>query len=236
MRRFVVISAAVHLVVLVLLPLLPNLGGRQPIAMEVFAVELVDVPNVQPVEQPAEEPPEPEAEPVPAEERTPEESPIPEEPVKQPVRKTITPPPPPKEEKSLREKLDERLKSVEEPKARREPSERPESTPQTPTGSTKVTAGRVADYYLTALQGKITRNWKQPSVRFAGGGDLTVRVTFRVMRSGEMTALRIAGSSGWSTVDESARQAVRSAAPFAELPPGYPGDHLDVTVDFTVTQ
>jgi protein TonB len=235
MRRFIVISATAHLVVLVLLPLLPNIGGPQPIAMEVFAVELVDVPNAQPVEQPN-EPAEEEAKPIQAEEPPPEESPIPEEPVKQPqVRKTVTPPPPPREEKSLREKLEERLKSVEAPEPTQQP-EREESTSQQPTGSTKVTAGSVADYYLTSLQGKITRNWKQPSVRFAGGGDLTVRVTFRVLRSGEVTGLNISRSSGWTTVDESARQAVRASAPFAELPPSYSGDHLDVTVDFTVTQ
>jgi TonB family protein len=86
------------------------------------------------------------------------------------------------------------------------------------------------------LQGKITRNWKQPSVRFAGGGDLTARVTFRVLRSGEITAISLATSSGRSTVDQSAIQAVRASAPLAELPSTYPGNHLDVTVDFTVTQ
>lgn len=234
MRRVIVISAAIHLVFLVLLPLLPNLGPRQPMALEVYAVELVDVPNVEPApEPPADEPAEEVTEPV--RESPPEESPIPEEPVPQRVvRKTVAPPPP-REDKSLEERLAERLKDVTPAKPREEePREEPQ--PRQSTGSTKITAGKVADYYLTMLQGKITRNWKQPSVRFAGGGDLTVRVTFRVLRSGDVTALAIARSSGWSTVDQSAVQAVRASVPFAELPQTYTGGHLDVTIDFTVKQ
>jgi protein TonB len=233
-RKVIVISAAVHLVFLVLLPLLPNLGPRQPLALEVYAVELVDVPNVEPVvEPPPEEPEEQVSEPV--SEPPPEESPIPEDPTPQRIVRKAVPPPPPRESKTLEERLAERLKDVTPPRARdEEPRDEPE--PRQPTGSTKITAGKVADYYLTMLQGKITRNWKQPSVRFAGGGALTVRVTFRVMRSGEVTALAIARSSGWSTVDQSAVQAVRASTPFAELPSSYTGGHLDVTIDFTVKQ
>jgi periplasmic protein TonB len=234
MRRILIISAAAHLGFLALLPILPNLGGHQPIAVEVFAVELVDVPNTEPVQETVEPPPAQESEPEPV----PEENPIPEEPVRQkPVPKPITPPPPPRQEKSLEERLAERLKSVDAPKPQQESTKRPESKPQTVGTSTKISAGTVvSDYYLTMLQGKITRNWKQPSVRFSGSGDLTARVTFRVLRSGEMTALSVSKSSGWSAVDESARQAVRASAPFPELPSGYHGDHLDVTIDFTVTQ
>jgi TonB family protein len=94
----------------------------------------------------------------------------------------------------------------------------------------------VADYYLTMLQGKITRNWKQPSARFTAGKAPTARVSFTVLRSGEIANLRVSRSSNWPTVDESAKQAVRSSAPFAELPSTYLGDRLDVTIDFTITQ
>ncbi|MEA3409334.1 MAG: TonB family protein, partial [Candidatus Eisenbacteria bacterium] len=107
----------------------------------------------------------------------------------------------------------------------------------TPSSSTKITAGKVvADYYLTMLQGKITRNWKQPSARFTGGDSPTARISFTVVRTGSITNLRIARSSNWSTIDQSALQAVRDSAPFAELPSTYLGDRLDVTIDFTITQ
>jgi protein TonB len=231
MRKLMVISAAVHLGLIVLLPIFPNLGPRQPLALEVYAVELVDIQReAPPAEEPIEEVEEveeaPVAEPV-------VEDPIPEKPVPQPKR--IVPVPPKRAEKSLEEKLAERLKEHDTSRPQEEPKER-EAPKEVPSGTTKVTAGNVADYYLTMLQGKITRNWKQPSARFAGGDALTVRVSFRVMRSGEISNLRIARSSNWTTVDQSAIQAVRNSAPFAELPQSYPGGHLDVTIDFTVTQ
>lgn len=231
MRKLMVISAAVHLGLIILLPIFPNLGPRQPLALEVYAVELVDIPReAPPVEEPVEEVVE-EVEEAPVVEPVVEE-PIPEKPVPQPKR--IVPPPPKRAEKSLEEKLAERLKQHDTSKPVEE--KEPEAPKEVPSGTTKITAGKVADYYKTALQGKIKRNWKQPSARFAGGDALTVTVSFRIMRSGDITSLRIARSSNWTNVDQSAVQAVRNSAPFAEFPSTYHDDYLDVTIDFTVTQ
>ena len=226
MRKLMVISAAVHLVLVVLLPIFPNLGPRQPLALEVYAVELVDVQReAPPVEEPVEEVQEVEEAPV---EEPVVEKPIPEKPVPQPKR--IVPPPPKRTEKSLKEKLAERLKEHDTARPPEEPKER-EAPKEVPGATAKVTAGNVADYYLTMLQGKITRNWKVPSARFAGGDALTVLVSFRVLRSGEITNLRIVRSSDWTTVDQSAVQAVRNSAPF-----GDPGRDLEVTIEFEVPQ
>jgi protein TonB len=233
MRRVLVISASVHVAALALLPIMPDIGDRQPLAMDVYTVELVDLPSPAPVEEVVQETvsePEPvKTEPVK------EEAPIPESPVKQP-RREIVPPPPKRAEKSLEERIAERLKQEEQKKP--ETSQREARPAQTqPTASMQVKAGSVvADYYLTMLQGKITRNWKQPSARFTAGESPTVRVSFTVMRSGDIANLRIARSSNWPAVDQSAVQAVRSSAPFAELPGTYLGDRLDVTIDFTVRQ
>lgn len=233
MRRVFIISAAVHVALMALLPILPDLGTRQPIAMEVYAVELVDLPQEQPAAEVVEEVvPEPEPTPV---EPPPVEEPIPEEPVKRPIRKVVAPPPKPAE-KSLEQKIAERL-AREEPSRPKETPREESPTPRPTAGSTKISAGKVvADYYLTMLQGKITRNWKQPSSRFTGGDVPTARVAFTVMRTGAITNLRVSRSSNWPTVDQSALEAVRSSAPFAELPGTYHGDRLDVTIDFTVTQ
>jgi len=235
MRRVLIISAAVHVAVIALMPILPNLGSRQPLAMEVYAVELVDLPReAPPVEEPVVEPetqPEPEVESTPA----PEESPIPENPPKRPIRKVV-PVPPKRETRSLEERITDRMRKQDSEK----PKEQPEvetPTPKPTSGSTKITAGTVvADYYLTMLQGKITRNWKQPSARFTGGESPTARVSFTVLKNGDITGLRISRSSNRTTVDQSALQAVRDSAPFAELPSTYLGNRLDVTIDFTVTQ
>jgi protein TonB len=155
--------------------------------------------------------------------------------VKQPIRKVVAPPPK-RVEKSLEERIADRLKQEDANRPKETPrAETPK--PQAPSGSTKISAGNVvADYYLTMLQGKITRNWKQPSSRFTGGDAPTARVSFTVMRSGDITNLRVSRSSNWPTVDQSAVEAVRSSAPFAELPGTYLGDRLDVTIDFTVTR
>ena len=231
MRRLFIISASVHVALFALVPVLPDLGTRQPLAMEVYAVELVDLPQEAPA---VEEEAAPEPEPAPVE-PAPEKDPIPEEPVKRPVRNVVAPPPK-RVEKSLEEKIAERLRAEDERRPEQKPREETPK-PQTPSGSTKITAGKVvADYYLTMLQGKITRNWKQPSARFTGGDSPTARLSFTVLRSGSITDLRIARSSNWSTIDQSAVQAVRSSAPFAELPQTYLGDRLDVTIDFTITQ
>ena len=234
MRRVFIISASLHVILIALLPVLPNLGVRQPLAMQVYAVELVDLPPVEaPVEEVQEEAvQEPEPAPV---EAPPEEEPIPENPVKRPVRKPV-PLPPKREEKSLEEKIAERLRQEEASRPTEEPREEA-PTPKPPSASTKISAGKVvADYYLTMLQGKITRNWKQPSARFTGGESPTARVSFTVLRSGSITNLRVSRSSGWPGVDQSAEQAVTSSSPFAELPSTYLGNRLDVTIDFTITQ
>jgi protein TonB len=217
------------------MPVIPNIGERQPLAMEVYAVELIDIPREAPVEEVVEEAA-PEPEPAAAEpEPDPEEAPIPEEPVKRP-RRDIIPPPPKRVEKSLEERIKERMEQEDSSRPEETPREE-EPAPTPPSTSMQVRAGSVvADYYLTMLQGKITRNWKQPSARFTAGEVPTARISFTVVRSGDITNLRISRSSNWPTVDQSAVQAVRSSAPFAELPGTYLGDRLDVTIDFTVTQ
>ncbi|MCK4916432.1 MAG: energy transducer TonB [Candidatus Eisenbacteria sp.] len=235
MRRLFIISASIHVALFALLPVLPNLGVRQPLAMEVYAVELVDLPReAAPVEEVQEEKiPEPEPAPV---EPPPEADPIPERPVQRPVRKVVAPPPK-RVEKSLEEKIADRLKAQDERRPEQKPQEEAPKPQTTPSRSTKISAGKVvADYYLTMLQGKITRNWKQPSARFTGGDSPTARVSFTVLSSGSITNLRLTRSSDWSTIDQSAVQAVRASAPFAELPSTYLGDRLDVTIDFTITQ
>ncbi len=232
MRRLFIISASIHVALFALLPVLPDLGVRQPLAMEVYAVELVDLPReAAPVEEVQKEVPEPA--PV---EPPPEADPIPERPVKRPVRKVVAPPPK-RVEKSLEEKIADRLKAQDESRPEQKPREETQKPRTTPSSRTKISAGKVvADYYLTMLQGKITRNWKQPSARFTGGDSPTARVSFTVLSSGSITNLRLTRSSDWSTIDQSAVQAVRASAPFAELPSTYLGDRLDVTIDFTITQ
>ena len=236
MRRLLIISASIHVVLFAILPMLPDLGVRQPLAMEVYAVELIDLPTEAPPAEEVQEEPLPEPEPAPAPvEPPPEKNVIPEKPVKRPVRDVVAPPPR-RVEKSLEEKIAERLKQQDASRPKETPRE-DAPAPRTPSGSTKITAGKVvADYYKTMLHGKVIRNWDPPTAHLVRGDAPTVRVSFTVLSSGSITNLRIKRSSNWPTLDQSAVQAISAAAPFGELPTDYPDDSLDFIIDFTPTE
>jgi len=72
--------------------------------------------------------------------------------------------------------------------------------------------------YVKALQSKIKKAWKPPR---ADVSNKTV-AKFKVRRSGELFDLKLMNPSGDAQVDEAARQAIQSAAPFARLPRGAP--------------
>jgi TonB family C-terminal domain len=83
-------------------------------------------------------------------------------------------------------------------------------------------------YYTNQVVKKIGRNW-QWSTEF---GDLKTVVRFRILRSGEVSAVDIDKSSGDRVFDEQAVRAVKLASPFPPLPDGYEGDDLGVYFEF----
>jgi TonB family protein len=235
MTRVIVISAIVHVVLVVLLPFAPRLTSPPEPAYEVYSVELVDVVEATPapaVEQTVEPPPEVE---TPVEEEAPveDEPQIPEEPVRQ-TRRIVTTPPP-RQERSLAERLQERLTPETEP----EPEERPRAQAEEPepTARTTVKASRFPyAWYLSIVQGKVKSNWKQPSSVLFGERELSAVVSFRIMRDGSVGPVTVRRSSGRATLDQSAAKAVQASTPFPPLPNDYLEDHLDVTIDFTVAR
>ena len=107
----------------------------------------------------------------------------------------------------------------------------PQASPGGPTTGEGEAGG---EHYLTTLRGKVYANWELPGGHVADGDAPEVRVSFVVQRSGSIANLRVLRSSSWPAVDESALEAVRSSAPFPELPRAYSGDSLEVTIDFAV--
>jgi TonB family protein len=235
MTRVLVISAVVHVVLVVLLPFLPRVG-RTPIeAYDVYSVELVDVVEATPapaVESTVEEPPPEEEAPV-TEPAPAEEAPaIPDEPVRQ-TRRIVTTPPP-RQERSLAERLAERLSDDQE---EREPTPARPAQTQTPTASTTVTASRFPyAWYLSIVQGKVKSNWRQPGSLLFGERELKAVISFRIMRDGSVGPVTVRRSSGRATLDQSAAKAVQSSTPFPPLPDDYRESYLDVTIDFAVTR
>ncbi|MFH1502807.1 MAG: TonB C-terminal domain-containing protein, partial [Candidatus Eisenbacteria bacterium] len=202
MGRLLFISALIHVVLLILLPLVPGLARDYDSALDVYAVELLDVteraptPVSAPVEEPETEVSEPEA-PEPVVEEVEKEPPIPDDPTPAPKRVVLKPPAREKEP-SLEERLAQRLR--EQDQSRPEPTAQPqrrEESPAVQTGSARVTAARFPySWYLSVVQGKVSSNWSQPSARLIVEDSLTVSVSFVIRRDGSVGDVRIARSSG----------------------------------------
>jgi len=236
MSRFLVISTIIHLFLLILVPFIPGLFEEELTGLEAYTVELVELSPppraLEPepvVEEEATEPtPEPEPELV-AEEQIPDDPPP-----RQVKRVTITPPP--RSEKTLEERLAERLRAQDEMRDERaEPEEI--ATEQPPSTSAVVTASRFPySWYLSIIQGKVRLNWKQPSSRLISDEKLSTQISFRIGRNGNIEVVTVRRTSGLQNVDQSAVKAVRNSAPFPPLPDDYMENHLDVTIDFTVAR
>lgn len=226
MTRLLIISAILHVVVLVLVPLIPGIRRQYEFEPQAYSVELVELPREAEAEEaPVEPPPEP-----PRQEEPEQEEAIPEEPAPKP--RTITRKPPPKPpERSLEEKIAERLTKQDQERPREQP--RTEPAPPAPTSTTTIKASQVTpSWYLSVIHGKVSSNWDQPSARLITEESLTVVVSFRIRQDGSVSGITVRRSSGRSTVDQSAAKAVRASTPFPPLSGVIPGDHLDVTIDF----
>jgi protein TonB len=226
MAKLLVISAILHAVVLLLVPLIPAVHRRFEFEPQAYSVELVDLPRSTPAQESTVEPP---PEPTRVETPEPKEA-IPEKPAPKPkaTRRKL---PPPKPEKSLEEKIAERLSKQDESRPRDEPKAAPAQV--APAATTTIKASQVTpSWYLSVIHGKVSSNWDQPSARLLAEESLTVVVSFRIRQDGSVSGITVRRSSGRSTVDQSATNAVRSSAPFPPLEGVIPGDHLDVTIDF----
>jgi protein TonB len=239
MQRLVVISAIVHVVVLIIVPLLPGLSRQYDVGLETYSVELVDLPGE--AAPPTVEEPEPEPEVVEQEviEAEPEEveEEIPEEPPKRPKRAPVEPPPE-RQRATLADRIAGRMKEQETSRPEEEkPRTEPDRPARPPASSATVSASRFPyAWYLSVIQGKVTSNWSQPSARLIAEDALTAVVSFRIRRDGSVEGITVKRSSGRTTVDQSAAKAVRAAAPFPPLPDDYLENRLDVTIDFTITR
>jgi protein TonB len=237
MSRFLIISAIVHAFLLILVPFIPGLLEEEVMGLESYTVELVElsprareaVPEPEPVAQ--EEISEPE--PIQDEPVVEEQVPI-DPPPRQVKRVTLTPPP--RHEKTLEERLAERLRAQDE--AREEQAKPEERVAEEPMATSAiVTASRFPySWYLSIIQGKVRLNWRQPSSRLISAEKLSVQISFRIARSGDIEVVTVRRSSGLQNVDQSAVKAVRDSTPFPPLPSDYMEDHLDVTIDFTVAR
>lgn len=102
-----------------------------------------------------------------------------------------------------------------------------------PGGKPSVAAQADVDFgpYMQDLQRRIKRAWFPPR----GQESRRVKVIFKINTNGELSALRISGSSGVAIADQAALQAVQNAAPFRQLPAGAPPQvDIEFTFDYNV--
>lgn len=83
-------------------------------------------------------------------------------------------------------------------------------------------------WYLNAVQQKAERHWKPP----AGRKGVKVVVSFTIFRDGSISEVKVAESSGSSVLDNLAVRAIRLAAPFGKLPPGFSGGSIGLNCTF----
>ena len=87
-------------------------------------------------------------------------------------------------------------------------------------------------FYLQMISDKITANWFQSLVDPGVGGMLQTEVYFRIYKNGQISDVRINASSGVESFDLSARRAIEASKPFAPLPNEYDGQYLGITLVF----
>jgi len=87
-------------------------------------------------------------------------------------------------------------------------------------------------YYLNEIQYKIQSNWFKSLVDPGVAGSFHVDVYFRIFRDGSISTVEIKEASGLTTLDQSAVRAVMQSAKFGPLPPGYEDEYLGIYLRF----
>lgn len=82
------------------------------------------------------------------------------------------------------------------------------------------------DYYLDRMLALISAQWTRPSTQ----GDIKATLRFTVQKTGEISELELAESSGFNAFDLSAMRAVQNASPLPRLPASYKRGMLRVTL------
>ena len=88
-------------------------------------------------------------------------------------------------------------------------------------------------WYQAAIESKLQSQWRRPIA--TAGAVQTAVVSFTIMRTGAVRAVEISTPSGNSALDLSVMRAVYDANPLPQLPRGWSGDSVHVTMEFRLT-
>jgi TonB family protein len=87
-------------------------------------------------------------------------------------------------------------------------------------------------YYITRVRDKITVNWFPKAIDPGPDTVLQTVIYFRIARSGEISKIEIKQSSGMTAFDLLAQRAVTNAGPFPPLPGDYDGEYFGIYLTF----
>lgn len=244
------VSALVHIVALLAVIFMGGLfrkplelGGGVPVTLVAEGPPILrdapetDEEQIAQTEEPSPLPPEPEpAPPEPTPQPTPAAKPTPPKPT--PTKPTPTPTPTKKPAPRQSLDLDRLLSDVQSSKPSR--PARPSGGRQGPTkaastlkaGTSKGDISQASKGYLLTLGTDLGRRWN-PNCEVEGGGNVDIRVSFRVSTNGRLLAAP--ESSGDNASDpvvkaasDRAKRAVRQTEPFDTLPPELYGEKITV--------
>lgn len=201
----ILISLTFHVVVFLIVPIITKLF-RQPTRFErPQTFQLVQPPIPQPVTRPKQQP---------VEKPKPQVKPPPPKPEPKKVEtRAPSKPVPAKEPVQEEENLDELASLLEEI-----PAPAQVATP----------SNFKYHWYLNSVQQKAERHWQPPT----RDPDISVVVAFTIYANGSISNPRVRTSSGSGMLDNLAIRAIRLAAPFGKLPPGFSENRLDLTCTF----
>ncbi|MBW4565180.1 MAG: TonB family protein [Mojavia pulchra JT2-VF2] len=84
--------------------------------------------------------------------------------------------------------------------------------------------------YLNQLRQRVKQQWLPGMSQ----SDRRTVLNFSVNRSGQLSNLQFAQTSGFSLTDQAALNAIQRAAPFAPLPTGYPNKYIHIQFTFDI--
>lgn len=93
---------------------------------------------------------------------------------------------------------------------------------------------RTQDIDLTSYLNKLKQRVRQQWLPGMSQSNRRTVLNFTINRSGQVSNLNIAQTSGFSVTDEVALNAIQRAAPFAPLPTGYPKNQIDIEFTFDI--
>ncbi len=145
------------------------------------------------------------------------------------------------EMKNLKEKILERYQKEEKQKKEEKPkirAKREEKKPSPPKKKTLFTLPSRFPYtwYVNIIENKISESWSPPSKLLIVQENIATVISFRILKNGTISRIKLKSSSGISSVDYSALQALKTVKSLPPLPNGWKDDYLDVTVNLEASE